>query len=289
MSLSTKAMKVALKISSWSPFKLDKSATTTVHASYQTHKDAGNFNKRLIARKGIAKIQALISVIRIYHYKNTLPWEDNGYRLLPSKNYMDYTHKMRQFSRDFDIAVAEFLHGYPNLILDAQSRLGQLYDASEYPLSTDLRYRFDIKVDIVPVETAGDFRVKLSDDEVAKIKADIEVKSKKRETKAMEDLWTRLYGVIKKMADRLEDEDAVFRNSLVKNVEDLIDLLPKMNIADDQDLETLATEIKDKLLTASPNELRTSKETRKDVVDSAKNLLGTIETMSGFMGSQAVQ
>jgi hypothetical protein len=51
------------------------------------------------------------------------------------------------------------------------------------------------------------------------------------------------------MADRLNEPESRFHASLVTNVFDLVDLLPQLNVGQDQELNRFATEIRNRLCT----------------------------------------
>jgi hypothetical protein len=287
MSLLSKAMKAKLTIGAWPAFTKDFKATKKTHTDFGASADAGSYNKRLIAKSAMDKVNSTVSRLRKKHFDLTLPWGDDGWRLLPSEVYLEYTQTMRQLRTDFETAVAEFLLNYPALQAAAQQRLGRMYDADDYPSVSDLRNKFHFSMKIDPIESAGDFRVELSETEVLKIKAEIEQRSREREANAMKDLWDRLYEVIERMSERLSDEDRKFRDSLVKNILNLTDLLPKMNVTGDRELNALAEQARDRLCTYTPAELRSNKQARKETADAARDLMDTMDAMAGYMPKQA--
>jgi len=94
-------------------------------------------------------------------------------------------------------------------------------------------------------------------------------------------LWSRLYKVVLHMADRLVEENGVFRDSLLSNIQDLCDVLPKLNTTGDAQLEEMRKEVETKLLAFRPQELREDADARMDVADEALTIL---EKMQGYMG-----
>ena len=96
----------------------------------------------------------------------------------------------------------------------------------------------------------------------------------------MKDCWTRLYEVVKHMSLKLQDKDATFRDSLVGNIICLVQLLPKLNLTNDHQLETMRKEIETNLTQASPDDLRNSKHIRKQVGQQATELL---DQMAGYI------
>jgi hypothetical protein len=46
----------------------------------------------------------------------TLPWDDNGYRVLPSAAYIDHAQKMRELSNRFTTVVEALARKFRNLV-----------------------------------------------------------------------------------------------------------------------------------------------------------------------------
>jgi len=59
------------------------------------------------------------------------------------------------------------------------------------------------------------------------------------------------------MAEKLGNPDAVFRDSLVNNLVELVDLIPALNFTVDPELDQLARATRDKLANLDPENLRT--------------------------------
>src|SRR5207342_2803217 len=101
---------VWLQIGTWTARKYDKAATREITAHYNASMDSARVNKSLLpadAASYIALTQ-LATSIRAEHYKRALAWTDEGWRLLPTANYMDYTAWYRDVSRQFEAAKAAF-------------------------------------------------------------------------------------------------------------------------------------------------------------------------------------
>lgn len=279
--LSQKAMLVHLKINQWTARKFDKDATTLVASNYSVDENVGRYNKALVPKKAIRRIQQAVSALRSYHYENTLPWGDST-RLLPSANYMAYTSEIRNLKSEFDAAVAEFVGNYQNYITDAQTRLGAMFNNQDYPGISEIAGLYGVDVQISPLPEVEDFRVMLQEDDVKQIKKDIEDRMSKAQEDAMLSLWKRLYDTVSNMAKQLADTDNnKFHDTLVGNIQDLVNLLPRLNIANDNDLEQMRQEISDKLCVYSSKELKKDNIIRTQVAQDATKILND---MAGYMG-----
>jgi hypothetical protein len=71
--------------------------------------------KSLLAKDALAKITTVSGAAREYHYEATLPWLQDGSRILPSDNFFVYSERMRKLKEEFDLCVAEFVSSYPAL------------------------------------------------------------------------------------------------------------------------------------------------------------------------------
>jgi len=269
-TLNHSAMLATLTISQWTARKYDKSVSKQVEAQHQA-KDAGRYNKMLVGKESLESIQKIANATRTYHYKLTLPWGDNGDRLLPATLFQDYADSMRKYKAEFDARVREFVRDYPQLKEEARTRLGTMYDPFDYPLATDIAGRFELKTEFTPVPTSGDFRVNLNAEYVDYIKRDIESRMEQRLREATKHCWMRVKEVVSHIHERLSDKDKTFRDTLISNAEELIAILPALNITNDPDLVEIADEVKALLI--HPDRLRQDETLRSQTADKAAAIL----------------
>lgn len=279
--LSSKAMLVALNISQWSARKYDRKVSKEVAEQHHAG-DAGRYNKLLIAHAAIKEVAKAAGDARLYHYEQTLPWTDEGYRILPAENYLHYTEGMRKLKARFEKSVRKFLDNYEGLKDEARLRLNTLFNEADYPHENEIMYRYAFRTNITPLPSAADFRVDLQADELDIIKADIEQRMQNAQADAMKDLYCRVKDCLDRMVERLSDPDAIFRNSLIGNLSDLCNLLPRMNMTNDETLEDMRRQIEAKLVQHDPETLRENKFLRKTVANDAKAIL---DSMDFYFGS----
>lgn len=270
--LTNEAMIVKLSISQWTARKYDRKVTRRVDEEYGSH-DAGRYNKVLVAKDAIKAVTQAVSKTRAFHYDNTLAWDDNGGRLLPVANYEAYRKGMRELKDEFEAAVKEFVENYPAYRAEAEQRLNGMFDPADYPGVQDIKRRYGFRVDIEPVPEGKDFRVTLQAKDAQRIQKEIDARVKDREAEAMKDLFLRLHRVVEHFAEKLSDPEAIFRDSLVENVVELVALLPKLNVADDKELKKLTAEAKKSICAHSPDVLRSEPKVREQAANDAKAIL----------------
>lgn len=280
-SLSDKALLVVVNISQWSGRKTDKKASETVSVTHKTSTIAGNYSKKLLPGSvELAMINEIAGRIRKYFHEQTLPWMSDGSRIIASQNYMNFVAGIRKLKADFESAVRDFEAAYPKLKADAVKSLGDLYDPEEYP--EDIGSKFAIEVAYLPLPDVKDFRVSISEQE----RKNFEKKIREVELAAVGDCWERLHKVVKTAADKLANPGTIFRDSLIENIKDIVELLPMLNVTNDSDLEKSRKEVEKLVKEIS---LDTVREDLRERSNASKKLADIESKMSAFMGRSNVK
>jgi hypothetical protein len=285
--LAEKSMLVRLNISQWSARKFDRKVTREIAAQYQTPEDAGRYNKALISMEMIKEIQKAAGSARTYHYSRTLPWKDEGDRILPAALFMEYRQRMQELQDAFWAPVKRLVYHYPGLKQEARRRLNGLYREDDYPDPADIEGRYGFNIEINPIPAGFDFRCDVQGEEIEQIKATLQARMESTQAAAMQETWGRLYKAVNHMSHRLNGKDPltenplVFRNSLVKNLVEICDILPAFNLTDDPNLEAIRREVEARLITFEPDQLRTDPATRELVGEDAREIA---DRMRAFMG-----
>lgn len=297
-TLAARAVVVSLHIAQWSGRRLDRQITDEVIREHDAAADAGRFNKLLLPKDALAPIQTIVSATRTEFLKRTLPWLDNGQRIMNAAALLENDRWLSGQRRKFDAAVDEFVAAYPKLVQDAPSRMSGLFKDSDYPAVDTLRSRYAMELRKLPVPTPDDFRVAMSDSQAAVIRADIERQVQEGAAAAVRDVYRRVADVTGRMAERLagykpaimgkvngrkrvvEEAQNTFRDSLVENVRDLIGVLPSLNITGDPQLTAMVDRLRP-LVAWDAKELRENDAVREDVASKAQQIL---DQVSEFLG-----
>ncbi len=284
--LSTRAMLAAVRISQWSARKLDRKITAETLDAHGAADDAGRFNKSLIAKDSLAAIAKASDSARAHHARVTLPWLDDGSRLLPAAGYATYTEKMRDFREAFESAVSAFVADYPSFVEQAKRDLNGMFDPADYPEPGEIARRFAFATRLYPVPSAADWRVDLGDEAAAILRADVEATTKEALALATRDAWERIADVVGRMAERLsgykpakekgEKSENVFRDSLISNVVDLVALLPVLNLTNDPKLAAVIERMDADLCEFTPTQLREDERARASTAKAAQAILDEV-------------
>lgn len=256
MKLSERAILVTLHTGAWTGSLVDKQVTEEVSEANNAAKNgAGRYNKQIVASRFLSAVNSKVSQIRRTHFALSLPWEDSGARILATRGYENYCEQIRNGRIMVEAAAREFVKGMDVYIDEAKVRLGDMFDAADYPEADEILSRFYVEYETQQVPEAGDFRAALTKDQVKAVVKDIEARTNERVQIAMHSAFERIADVTGKMAEKLRDFEpatgkakgqrgkAAFRATLVYNVKELAELLPSLNITGDKRLDQLQKDL----------------------------------------------
>lgn len=260
-SISSAAMLVELNISVWTGRKRDQKATDSIEAMSNAMKGVANVTKKLLG--DCAELDAVVKFTanaRNMHYAMTMPWSDSGLRLLPTTQYFKYVEAISACQNETERLVNVFLDAYKWEIDQAKLRLGHLFNSDDYPTINSLQDKFRFKVNYIPLPSTGDFRLDIGNEAQDALADQYSKFYSEQLGKAMNDIWQRVFDALSKMSERLDygpaDTKKIFRDSLVDNVTDLIELLDACNITKDPRMTQAKRDIEQAISGITPDALR---------------------------------
>lgn len=274
--IQNSSMLVELNISMWTGRRQDRKISDEIDVSKNAKTKAGNYTKRLLAgTQQLDNIQKFVANMRIWHYKQTLPWSDGGARLLPMANFFEYKRQLNIYEQQFTNMVSDFLSDYPTLVSAAAFQLGDLFDNEEYPDAASLSSKFKFNYVFLPVPDSGDFRIDMAEAGKEELKSQYEKFFETRLNDAMKDAWDRLHACVAHISEKLADSPTprsnkngevnstqIFRDSLISNANELCHLLSKLNITNDPKLERARISLEQAINGKTADDLRNSDELR---------------------------
>jgi hypothetical protein len=191
--------------------------------------------------------------------------------------------RMREFEAGFEQGVESFLGVYPQYIEQVKPELNGLFREEDYPTVEKLRKKFGVKLEVLPIPSGADFRVQMSAEEQARVSREIDANVRESLMRGTEDLWKRLREVVAHMVDRLNEPESRFHGSLVTNVLDLVEILPRLNVNGDTDLNRFADQVKERLCNYSAQDLKRHDMLRVTTAADAANI---VAEMDGLLRSR---
>ena len=240
-SIKGRVMLASLSLSVWIGRRFDDRATGEVEANHHA-KDIGRFNKRLLPKqaKSYDNVNAKARKARDIFERYTLAYDQMGVQLLSVDLYSELSQRMRQCGDDFSIATSEFYLDYPDLREAARAELNGLYREDDYPSLEHLKTKFGFRTSYLPFPDAEQFDVILPAAELAEVKAATVFAVDNAIKAANSDLMQRLFDSVTRLSSRLNAKAAGgrFHESAVRDLQNLLELAPKMNVSGDQKIAT---------------------------------------------------
>ena len=282
-SISSAAMLSELTISVWTARKKDQQASDQVTMANAASNGMASVNKRLVRCNELDAVQKFASNSRNAHYGMTMPWSDTGLRLLPTAQYFRYHQAMTALQNQFDRLVQEFLAAYTWEVSQAEAQLGNMFHADEYPSVDKLASKFRFQLTYIPLPDAGDFRVDVGNEAQAELQEHYSNYYSQQLELAMSDVWQRLSTALGKMSERLDygedDKKKVFRDTLVENALDMVDLLHTCNVANDPAMELMQRTLSSAFRGVTPDGLREDAGLRKEVKECVDDALSNLPSL----------
>lgn len=283
MSISASAVLVELNISVWPASKVDREATEKTNTDAGAVRDAAQTKKNLFAGTSLRKdIEKFASRVRLYHNQHTMPWADKGERLLPTKLFMEYKQAMNDYEHTFNRMCSNFFLDYDYLVVDAQTNLGKLYRADDYPPLDEVKLKFGFKRSVKPVPEAGDFRLDVPTQDLDELRDEFVKQQQAKIADAMREPWDRLHKMLVGMSEKLtevsaDDGKKRYHDTLVTNPLELCSLLTKMNITNDPKLEEARKQLEVTMLGADIESIKEDADVRSELKSKVDGILKKFE------------
>jgi hypothetical protein len=241
-----------------------KQAADTFHAAT----DLVTASKRLIDTKNetYRTLTAIKSQASSYWRSMTLPYPQEGVRLIKQSDVAPFEDKMREFRERLAAAAANLQLEYETIKNAAREKLGDLFNPSDYPAT--LEGVFDVRWEYPPVEPPNylmTFNPELYEQEQQRIQHRFESAVVMAENAFAEQLQEMVEHLIERLTDDPGGEKKVFRNAAVENFKDFYENFRRMNVRSNAQLEGLIQQANDLVSGVDVKELRKDKNLRQDL------------------------
>ena len=245
--LNEKAILVTLKRGMYRPYISDDDATEEY--------GAGSVNKHLFEGRDNLVKRTVAKFTSVYTYvnDNTVPWAV-GQRMLNMMNWDDFTSDLRTLVDDAYTAVDTLCNNWDSVWRNDLARIQQIGIAkgnpnlakeSDYPDVDDLRGRFNIDVQYMPIPKVDDFdpRFGMSDAEKSSLQRQLDDVQTSASTHVIRQMIKPLGDAVKKLSIPIGKDGSVFRDSLIDNMVEVSTRMDRVCLSDDPTIRQQITEL----------------------------------------------
>jgi hypothetical protein len=275
--LDEKAVLVQLKRRMYSPNLLDAEATEDYAV--------GNVNKHLFEGRNNRVKEAMSKYTEVYTFvkDNTVPWS-KGIDMLNILHYYEFSQGLRERIEVANQAVDDLVANWDSEVrkdlmrIQAKCAAKGIPDKSnpaDYPTAQQVADRFGVEVRYLPVPTAGDFRVAISEEDKASLQKQLDDAEKNAASHVLTSMLDPMRKAVEKLSVEIGKEGAIFRDSLIDNMVEVAERMTRVNISDDPRVQERINDLRSLLGTYANNKdmLRTSQVVREKAASQLDELM----------------
>lgn len=278
--LFDRAVLLSLTISSLGTKRKVQSAAVEVEAD----KDYIHVSKDLLKSDLLEQIKKFDGATRAWINERSLPsLFRNGVYLWPMALVIDADNFLISRMDQRQPLIDRLCDAYQALKAEAQSRLGVLFNPTEYPDVQKVRESYSMSYQFIECNTPGRLN-EISTVLFERERQKAESVWRDALTEAKDMLRGQLVVLVDHMRDRLsvgsDGKPKKFKNSLVSNMSDFLTLFDARNIADDNELSAIVQRCREVLGTATSEAIRDSDTMRARI---AAGFEGIASDLSGLV------
>ena len=251
------------------------------------------------ARRGSARAQAkvfdcaelravLTEMGAMYNWWRgaTAPWKDGGWRVMLGAYALEFLEEARTRTEVIERKLLpELVRVYPVRLEEMRLQAGKFFDMAQYPDPADVSERFGVRLSVEAVASA----TMLSRFGEVFSKAELESARQQEQEQlqaATKEVWLKMFTPVKHLLDTLEKADTTepvkrWHDSLLGNIAEAAQSVRALNFTDDPELEAIAKDMQDRLLSFKKTELKDDPVARTEAKARAREM---VKRMTGYIG-----
>jgi hypothetical protein len=256
----------------------DLNAAAVVDKEYNS-KHAGKFMKKLMDDSSKFKaVHSKLNEAYLWHRNVTMPFLDNGMRMLNVEKLDEYMQKMAAYKSDIQRLLLDLKPEWDNEVNLDMQRLGGLANPKDYPDFTEVEYRYKIDVKVLPVPEAQDFRFQVDQEivnELDRMKNQAKIEGRK-------EVYERVERVVSAAASNCSKDKPRIHETLLGNMADLADIMKYLNIHEDPEMNVVAEKLAELANSCSTFNLRNDEVVRKQLAKDCDTFISKLRNGNWF-------
>jgi hypothetical protein len=244
--------------------KLDRGVTSEVQTSHDAGRSSGRYNKELYTRTNRMSVEKPMNELRGFILEISHQWIERGHVIIPITLYdqsKEILAKLIENVREADTFAG---NNFSNWKRDAELDLGTMWRDGDYPSADAFSNAFRIHFEItsVPIRVPSNILYNLIEEDKAADREDIRKMIEAEEAKNLlcvtESCAKRVFDATQHIIDGINHKQTLskpgakrgnnYRDSLIGNVWNLVQLLPDLNLANSSAIDDLHKALKANIL-----------------------------------------
>lgn len=207
--------------------------------------------------------------IRSYWEDNSLPFPEEGVRLIRQSALADFEANMTSLRDDLAAGVAALAEHYTEIREEASQRLGTLFNADDYPTTLDGLFAVSWEYPSVePPDYLLELNPALYEQERQRVAARFDEAVRLAEQAFATEFQSIVSGLCESLAGRRENGEAkTLKEGAIRSTLEFFERFKTMRIGDSTQLDALVNQAQEAIRGVSAKALRTNGDTRLTVAD----------------------
>ena len=208
----------------------------------------------------------------------SLPYPEPGIRLIRQQGINEFDNQMAAYREELREAVDELDRRYTDLRAAARRRLGDLFDASDYPVS--LIGLFGIEHEYPSVEPPSYLRQlnsELYEQECQRMQARFDEAVQLAEAAFTEELAKLVEHLSERLNGESDGKAKVFRDTAVTNLTEFFERFRSLNVRSNEQLDDLVQRAQNVLHGVEPQQLRDNSSLRQRLVTQLASVQSSLD------------
>lgn len=267
---------IALHLGRYNPVKTDRSESKKVSTSHGIHN-----NKLMKVKKHtlptasvLTQIEKLDGVIRALVDRHCAPYA-RGLGLLPATKYMDLMDEVRPLFAQREALIKVLADEYSIYRDEAKRELNGAFKPEDYPETYQIVQRFHHSVDVFPIADPRNVRFSVLTEVAEQIQTAVDDTFKEKSESLAPFIREVLLDPLIKFSETLQNPEAIFRDTLISNVQEAAVRAKGLNILGDEEIDSAIQNI-ESYLNVIPDSLRDDKVIRARTADDANRIIQSL-------------
>jgi hypothetical protein len=279
MNITDKAVCLSLQVSSLG----NRKKLSTDSFEVEADKTMISATKQLLDADEYNNIKKLDAEMKSWLAKRALPsFFKSGIYLIPFQLVEKVDKRLEDYRVNRDSLVGKFVNAYSRLKEEARGRLNGVFNEADYPPLSEVGKAFGVKSNYVVFDTPNALK-------------GISEEMWQREKQRAEEMWrdasaeiqnavrASFADLVSHMVERLapgeDGKPKIFKETLVGNMNEFLELFEARNITDDDALAELVSKARAIMAGVDPEKLRKNKSIRESVQASMSQLKSSLDSM----------
>jgi hypothetical protein len=238
--------------------------------------------KKLLDTKHAAykEVTGVRGKVSAYWRSLTVPFPESGIRLIRQHEVEGFNQQMGEYRTELESAVVKLDNHYAELKSAAQRRLGDLFDANDYPAS--LNGLFGVEWDfpnVEPPDYLHQLNPAIYEQERARVANRFEEAVQLAEQAFISEFAKLIEHLTERLSDRGTGDRKIFRDSAITNLSEFFQRFRQLNVRSNADLDALVERAQQIISGVEAQALRDNNSLRQHVATQFSQVQSVIDGM----------